>query len=83
MSFAISWSERATFAASRYLADDAAGLAELLQATDQLATEPRPAESFPYGSDHLRRTRVGRYRILYEIYPDDQVIMILHVGRVA
>jgi mRNA interferase RelE/StbE len=54
-----------------------------MTATDLLADGPRPAGSFPYGSEDLRRIRVGRYRVLYEIYPADQVIMVLHVGRVG
>ncbi|GAA2086043.1 type II toxin-antitoxin system RelE family toxin [Actinomadura alba] len=83
MSYAITWSERATSTGSRYLADDAAGLAQVLDATDMLADDPRPVGSFPYGSEDLRRSHVGRYRVLYEIYPAEQAIMILHVGRIA
>jgi hypothetical protein len=33
----------------------------------QLADEPRPPESFPYGSPDLRRLRAGRYRVFYTI----------------
>lgn len=83
MSHAVNWSERATLAASRYLDDDAVGLAQLLDATDALAEVPRPSGSVPYGSEDLRRMRVTRYRILYEIDPAEQSIMVLHVGRVS
>jgi mRNA interferase RelE/StbE len=83
VSYTVTWSERAVSTGSRYLADDPEGLAQVMKATDLLADGPRPAGSFPYGSEDLRRIRVGWYRILYEIYPADKTIMILHVGRVA
>ncbi len=40
---------------------------------------PGPAESFPYGSPDLRRLRVGRYRVMYEINGD--VVSIGHIAR--
>ncbi|MBD2898404.1 hypothetical protein amrb99_73740 [Actinomadura sp. RB99] len=83
MTYSVTWSERAVSSGSRYLSDDAEGLAQVMTATDLLADNPRPDGSFPYGSEDLRRIRVGRYRVLYEIYPEDQAIMVLHVGRVA
>lgn len=83
MIFEVRWSEQATFSASRFLSDDRAGLAKLLDATDAMAHNPRPTGSTPYGSEDLRRVHVGSYRVLYEINPADLVIMILHVGRVA
>jgi mRNA interferase RelE/StbE len=83
VSFSVTWSERATSAGARYLADDPEGLAQVLDATDFLADEPRPAGAFPYGSNDLLRIRVGRYRILYEIDPVAQSITVIHVGRVA
>ncbi|WP_433338876.1 type II toxin-antitoxin system RelE family toxin [Spirillospora sp. CA-294931] len=33
--------------------------------------------------EDLRRIRVGRYRVLYEIDPAIRAIMVLHVGRLA
>ena len=39
----------------------------------------RPAGSFPYGSPDLRRLRIGRYRILYEITAD--TVVIRHIAR--
>jgi mRNA interferase RelE/StbE len=50
----------------------------VLNAVDRLADEPRPAGSFPYGSPDLRRLRVGRYRVLYEIKDD-----VISVGQIA
>jgi mRNA interferase RelE/StbE len=83
MTYNVTWSERAVSSGSRYLADDVAGLAQVMAATDLLADDPRPAGSFPYGSEELRRIRVGRYRVLYELHSADQVIVVLHVGRVV
>ena len=51
----------------------------MLDAVDRLADDPRPAGSFPYGSPGLRRLRVGRYRVLYEISGD--VVSIGHIAR--
>ena len=45
--------------------DDSPGIRAVLDAIDQLADDPRPDGSFPYGSPDLRRLRVGRYRVLY------------------
>ncbi len=83
MSFSVTWSERATSAGSRYLADDPRGLAGVLDTTDLLADNPRPAGAFPYGSDDLLRIRIGRYRVLYGIDATAQSITVLYVGRIA
>jgi mRNA interferase RelE/StbE len=83
VSYSVTWSEQATSAGSRYLADDPEGLAQVLDAADLLADNPQPAGAFPYGSEDLLRVRVGRYRILYEIDRTAQSITVLHVGRVA
>ncbi len=83
MSHSVTWSEQAISAGSRFLADDPEGLAQVLDATDRLADNPRPAGAFPYGSDDLLRIRVGSYRVLYEIDPATQSITVLHMGRVA
>ena len=42
---------------------------------DRLAGNPRPAESFPYGSPDLRRLRAGRYEI------NGDVVSIWHIDR--
>lgn len=47
-----------------------------------LAQEPRP-----YGTRKIRgieqahRIRVGEYRIVYDIYDEGRLVVILHVGR--
>jgi mRNA interferase RelE/StbE len=43
--------------------------------------EPRPPESFPYGSPNLRRLRAGRYCVFYTIDEEGRVIQIDHVAR--
>jgi len=83
MSYSVTWSERAISAGSGFLADDPEGLAQVLDATDSLADDPRPPGAFPYGSADLLRIRVGRYRILYEIDPVAESVTVLHIGRVA
>lgn len=60
--------------------DDPQGLRQLLDAVDTLAGDPQPASSVQYGSSTLRRLRVGRYRILYEI---SDAITVIHVGRLG
>src|SRR6266480_1613942 len=45
------------------------------------ADEPRPAESFPYGSPDLRRLRAGRYRVFYTIDEERRVFQVDHVAR--
>jgi mRNA interferase RelE/StbE len=59
--------------------DDPQGIRQVLDAIDQLADDPRPAGSFPYGSPDLRRLRVGRYGVLYEITED--AVAIRYIAR--
>jgi mRNA interferase RelE/StbE len=47
----------------------------------RLAEEPRPPESFAYGSPDLRRLRADRYRVLYTIDEERRVVQIDHVAR--
>ena len=63
MSLRVDYDERAISQAAAFL-DDPHGIRAVLDAIDQLADDPRPAGSFPYGSPDLRRLRVGRYRVL-------------------
>ena len=79
MSLRIDYDERAIDQAAAFL-DDLHGIRAVLDAIDRLADDPRPAESFPYGSPDLRRLRVGRYRVLYEITQD--AVAIRHIARV-
>lgn len=78
MSLRIEYDERAISQAAAFLGDPQ-GLREVLDAIDRLADDPRPAESFPYGSPDLRRLRVGLYRVLYEITED--TVAVRHIAR--
>ena len=79
MSLRVVFDEKAIDQAAGFLADDPDTLQAVLTAIDQLAGDPRPAESFPYGSPDLRRLRVGRYRVMYEIIGDE--VRIGHIAR--
>jgi mRNA interferase RelE/StbE len=79
VSLRVIYEEKAIDQAAGFLADDPVGLAAMLDAVARLADDPRPAGSFPYGSPDLRRLRVGRYRVLYEISGD--VVSVAHIAR--
>jgi mRNA interferase RelE/StbE len=74
----VDYDERAISQAAGFL-DDPQGVQELLDAIDRLADDPRPPGAFPYGSPDVRRLRVGRYRVLYEISEDAAAIR--HIAR--
>lgn len=74
MSLRVVYEEQAINQAAGFLADDPDGVAQVMDALDGLADNPRPPESFPYGSPDLRRLRIGRYRVMYEIRDDTIVI---------
>ena len=78
MSLRVEYDERAINQAASFL-DDPYGIRAVLDAIDQLADDPRPAGSFPYGSPDLRRLRAGRYRVLYEI--TDETVAVRHIAR--
>ena len=78
MSLRVDYDERAIGQAATFL-DDPQGMRAVLDAIDRLADDPRPTGSFPYGSPELRRLRVGRYRVLYEITND--AIAVRHIAR--
>jgi mRNA interferase RelE/StbE len=75
----IVFEEKAIDQAAGFLADDPIGLERALDAIDRPAGNPRPADSFPFGSPDLRRLRVGRYRVMYRIGAD--VISVGHIAR--
>ena len=78
MSLQIDYDERTISQATAFL-DDPQGIRAVLDAIDRLADDPRPAGSFPYGSPDLRRLRVGRYRVLYEI--TEEAVAVRHIAR--
>lgn len=81
MSYQVNWETRAIDFTAGFLSDDPVGVAALWDRVSQLADEPRPPESFPYGSPDLRRLRAGRYRVFYTVDNDRQIVQIDHVGR--
>ena len=47
-----------------------------------LASEPRPhAVRKINGAERAYRVRVGNYRVVYEIYDNENLVLILQVGR--
>jgi mRNA interferase RelE/StbE len=56
-----------------------AGSARCLTRSRGSVDEPRPAESFPYGSPDQRRLRIGRYRVMYDITAE--TVPVWHLGR--
>ncbi|GAA2122528.1 type II toxin-antitoxin system RelE family toxin [Streptomyces synnematoformans] len=82
MSHEVVWETDALNAAAGFLDDDPAGLRALFDAVDALATEQRPKNSTPWGSDK-RRLRVGRYRAIYRIDDGRVTVFVLHLGRTA
>ena len=81
MSYQVNWEIQALDQAAGFLRDDPTGVAALWDAVSRLADEPRPAESFPYGSPDLRRLRAGRYRVFYTFDEERLAIQIDHVAR--
>jgi mRNA interferase RelE/StbE len=79
MTLRIIFEEKAINRAAGFLADDPDGLRDVLDAIDRLADDPRPPQSFAFGSPDLRRRRVGRYRVLYRIEAD--AISVGHLAR--
>jgi mRNA interferase RelE/StbE len=82
VSYQVNWEFQALDLAAGFLSDDRVGVAALWETVSQLADQPRPLESFPYGSPDIRRLRSGRYRVFYQIDEERQTVEIDHVGRV-
>jgi mRNA interferase RelE/StbE len=81
VSHQVNWEIQALDRTAGFLGDDPIGVAALWDAVGQLADEPRPPESFAYGSPDLRRLRVGRSRVSYTIDEEHRVVQIDHVAR--
>jgi mRNA interferase RelE/StbE len=81
--YQVVWSERALNQAAGFLADHPDGLAQLLDAVDLLADEPRPVGTAEYGSPDVRRLHVGRYRVLYDIDDTTVTVVVIHAGRLG
>jgi mRNA interferase RelE/StbE len=83
LNYTVLWDEPALDVAAKFLAEDPDGLRQVFDATDRLASDPRPPETAEYGSRNLRHMRVGRYRVIYEITDSTVTVMVLHLGRRA
>ncbi|MBA2949860.1 type II toxin-antitoxin system RelE family toxin [Streptomyces himalayensis] len=81
MSYLVHWDEPALDTAAKFLVDDPDGLRRVFEATDLLASDPRPPGTVELGSRDLRRMRVGQYRVMYEIIESTVTVMVLHLGR--
>lgn len=81
MTHRICWSVPALDRAAGILRIDAAGVSEVLDGVDALATDPYGRGSVPLAVPTLRRARIGRYRVLYELEGD--VLTVVHVGRIG
>ena len=81
MSYQVNWEIGALDPTAGFLRDDPAGVAALWESVSRLAGQPRPPESFAYGSPDLRRLRAGRYRVFYTINEEQRVVQIDHVAR--
>ena len=80
MPYSVVWSDQAFAAAQAYLGEDREGLIAVFNATDELATAPRPSGAFAWGVDRYRM-HVGRYRVIYEIIDETVTVEVLHLGR--
>ena len=47
----------------------------------QLSENPRPSGSRKLGGVELHRIRVGEYRVIYEVYDDAHVVVLVAVGH--
>ena len=81
VSYQVNWEIQALDQTVGFLRDDHVGVAALWDTIGQLAGEPRPPESFPYGSPDLRRLRAGRTAVFYTIDEERRVVQIDHVAR--
>jgi mRNA interferase RelE/StbE len=69
--------ESVSLSLGKYM-DDPAALAEVMEAIDALADDPRPASSVPWGQA-MSRLHFGPYRVLYEIH--EKEIRVRRVDR--
>lgn len=56
--------------------------ARLIEAIEALGQKPRPRDARKLrGYDEVYRIRVGQYRVVYEVYDDRVVVIVLKVGH--
>jgi mRNA interferase RelE/StbE len=76
LTYEIARADEAFAAAEVFSADDPAGLAAVFDAVDGLTEDPRPPQAFQWSNTDYLRLRIGRYRVLYQIDDDEDVIRI-------
>lgn len=81
MTYTVIWEPRSIGLASKFLADDPDGLADVFLVVDTLANQPRPPGAFAMGRSGMFRVRIGRYRVVYEIDETASAIKVRHLGR--
>ncbi len=53
----------------------------IIRAIDRLAEQPLAGSVLKGGLRGLRRVRVGRYRVLYEVLDEELVVLVIHVSH--
>lgn len=53
----------------------------LVEAIDRLAKEPHAGGLLKGEFSGLRRLRVGRYRVVYEVLPKELAVLVVRVGQ--
>ena len=53
----------------------------IIRAIDRLAEQPRTGSVLKGGLRGLRRVRIGRYRVLYEVLDDELVVLVVRVSH--
>jgi mRNA interferase RelE/StbE len=56
--------------------------ARIAAAIDALASDPRPAGCRKLvGAERVYRVRVGDYRVIYEVYDDKLLVLVINLGH--
>lgn len=79
MRYTIIWESSARETLKRLRQWDGDAVRPLVQAINNLASDPEPSESSKLGGAK-RRLRIGRYRAMYEIDGDRIAVTVLTVG---
>jgi mRNA-degrading endonuclease RelE of RelBE toxin-antitoxin system len=82
VTYNVVWDIQAAGARRRLREQDPAGAARLGAAIEALADDPRPPNAVPMGDSGWYRLRLGPYRAVYELLPENETVRITNVGRV-
>jgi mRNA interferase RelE/StbE len=53
----------------------------IIAAIQNLSDNPRPSNAKKLTARDAWRMRVGKYRVIYEIYADTLVVLVIHIGH--